>query len=108
MMMSSDTAPMTLTEVRGDLILAALCVGQFHAPCQIEDDRLLVKADAALVEALGALGLRLKSVTQTFNPAPMFAPSGATAGHGRRSVHYHVSHLHTDEDETEPPPASNA
>jgi urease accessory protein UreE len=106
--MSSNSTATTLTEVRGDLTLAALCVGQFHAPCQIENDHLLVKADTALQEALGALGLRLRSVTTVFNPAPMFAPAGATAGHGRRAVHHHVSHLHSDDDETEPPPASNA
>lgn len=105
--MSSDAEPRSLTEVRGDLVLAALCVGQFHAPCQIEEDCLLVRADASLLELLRALGLRLRQVTRAFNPAPMFAPTGSTAGHGRRSVHHHVSHLHPEDDESEPP-ASNA
>lgn len=100
---------MTLTEVRGDLILAALCVGQFRAPCQIEDDRLLVRADEALVAALKALGMRLATVAEGFTPEPMFAAlPGEAAGHGRRRVRYHVAHLH-DEPEDDPDlPASNA
>ena len=41
--MPETSTMQTLTEVRGDLVLAALCVGQFRAPCQIDSDRLLVK-----------------------------------------------------------------
>lgn len=109
--MPDKSEMLTLTEVCGDLVLAALCIGQFRAPCQIEDDRLLVRADAELLRALGALGLRVRTVAEPFTPAPLFAP--VDAHHGRRQVQHHVAHLHTD-DEDEPdeaegvPPASNA
>lgn len=94
----------TLTEVRGDLVLAALCIGQFRAPCQIDPDRLLVRSDEPLLQALGALGLQLSPVREGLTPAPMFAPdtptdSGASAGQtlGRRHVHTHISRHHDDE-----------
>lgn len=94
----------TLTEVRGDLVLAALCIGQFRAPCQIDSERLLVEADEALLQALGALGLSLIATQEAFTPAPLFAPEeamldrAARAGAGvRRLVHTHVSRTHDDE-----------
>ncbi len=64
----------TLTEVRGDLVLAALCIGQFRAPCQIDSERLVVLAGEPLVQALRALGLELRAVQMSFTPAPLFAP----------------------------------
>lgn len=107
--MSTVSQTMTLTEVRGDLILAALCVGQFRAPCQLEDDRLLVRADEGLIAALKALGMRLSTVAEPFTPEPMFAPvPEAALGHGKRRVRYHVAHLHEDAGEEPEAPASNA
>lgn len=105
----------SLTEVHGDLVLAALCVGQFRAPCQIDAERLVVEADEALLQALRALGLTLKLTQEPFTPAPMFAPEGAVldrmarAGALRRQVQTHVSRYH-DEDgaEEDPSEASNA
>lgn len=96
-----STAP-TLFEVRGDLVLAALCIGQFHAPCQIGSDHLLVEASAALAEALRGLGLQL---------APSFAPiQPVTLPAPPRRVVTHGAHSHDEDDEAETPhgPASNA
>ena len=97
-----------LTEVRGDLVLAALCVGQFRAPCQIDADRLLVRADEALIEALRALGLEIAAVVEPFTPAPMFAPEEVildqvARGLMRRHVQTHVFPPH-DEDGGEEDP----
>ena len=103
-----------LTEVRGDLVLAALCIGQFRAPCQIEDDRLLVRADEALRLALGALGLTLCScdaeAATGFTPAPLFAPDPPLVGAAvRRQVHTHISRHHDDDaPDEEAASASNA
>ncbi|MBZ4022951.1 hypothetical protein CKO11_10820 [Rhodobacter sp. TJ_12] len=101
----------TLTEVRGDLVLAALCVGQFRAPCQIDSDRLLVRADEALVQALHALGLETAAVVEDFTPAPIFAPDEvildqAARGLARRQVQTHVFRPHEEDgndEEPEPP-----
>lgn len=96
----------SLTEVRGDLVLAALCVGQFRAPCQIDTERLVVEADEALLQALRALGLSLSLTQEPFTPAPMFAPEEvvldrlARMSAGRRQVQTHVSRSH-DEDGAE-------
>lgn len=92
----------TLTEVRGDLVLAALCVGQFRAPCQIEAERLLVRADEALIQALRALGLEIAAVSEVFTPAPLFAPEElvldqVARGILRRQVTTHVFRPHDDE-----------
>lgn len=109
-----------LTEVTGDLVLAALCIGQHRAPCQVEKGRLLVARGAGLDALLGSLGVTLRNVRQAFTPEPVFAnettmehpsgehPSGEhPSGHPRRHVHFHVSRDHDDDEETEPP-ASNA
>lgn len=107
--MPETSTMQTLTEVRGDLVLAALCVGQFRAPCQIDSDRLLVQADEALGQALHALGLELRMTTEPFTPAPLFAPEQTILGqvaHGsaarRAAVHVHGSHDH-DADAPEEP-----
>jgi len=100
-----------LVDVRGDLVLAALCIGQFRAPCQIETDRLYVRADEALIQALRALGLTLQSAAiESFTPAPLFAPEpGLAALRGeRRHAHIHVSRQHDDDaaEENEAPGAN--
>ncbi|SOC12788.1 hypothetical protein SAMN05877809_106145 [Rhodobacter sp. JA431] len=102
----------TLTEVRGDLVLAALCVGQFRAPCQIDTSRLLVRADEALIQALHALGLETAAVVEDFTPVPLFAPEEVildqiARGLGRRQVQTHVFGPH-DEEGAEGEESSNA
>ncbi|WP_420343849.1 hypothetical protein [Paenirhodobacter sp.] len=78
-----------LIAVQGDLVLAALCVGQFHAPCQIEAERLLVQADGPLRQVLQTLGLKVDPVEAPFTPVPFFPPEASAP---RRGVHTHVSH----------------
>jgi len=100
--MTQSSSRQSLTEVRGDLPLAALCVGQFRAPCQIDVDRLLVMADEALLQALAALGLTLSPSSETFTPAPLFAPEevileGVAHAAGRLHVKTHVSRHHDEE-----------
>lgn len=98
----------SLTEVRGDLVLAALCVGQFRAPCQIEAERLLVRADEALAQALDALGLELAVVVESFTPVPFFAPEdlvdAAARGLTRRQVQTHVFRPHDEAGEDDAAP----
>lgn len=60
-------------------------VGNRHTPCQIEDDRLLIRQDHVLEAMLTGLGASVARVT-----AP-FQPEGGAYGHGR--VHGH-SHSH--------------
>lgn len=102
---SSTAAPSpTLFEVRGDLVLAALCIGRFHAPCQINADHLVVEASEELAEALREVGLQL---------APSFAPISPTTVPGPaspRRVVTHGTHSIDDDEEAETPhgPASNA
>ena len=104
-MFNSETE--TLTEVRGDLVLAALCIGQFHAPCQIDPERILVRADEPLLMALGALGLKIRAVVEEFTPAPLFVPDSellaqAARHHETRRVRTHVARYHgADPDELE-------
>ena len=100
---------LSLIECRGDLVLAALCVGQFRAPCQIEADRLIVRADAPLMAALRALGIELSPAPEgeAFTPAPNFAPEGAHLH--LRAARTHVSRHHDDEAPDEDlSPGSNA
>ncbi len=99
-----------LTEVTGDLVLAALCIGQHRAPCQVEKGRLLIARGAGLDALLGSLGVTLRNVREAFTPEPVFASETATehtSGHARRHVHFHVSRDH-DDDEEAAHPASNA
>ncbi|MBC7144835.1 MAG: hypothetical protein H5U24_05445 [Thioclava marina] len=91
--MSSTSQKSTLIELRGDLVRAALCIGRFHAPCQIEPDRLLVMADPALSAALSDLGLALTPVDEGFVPSDL--PASCTPA---RRVVTHGSHA-TEEDE---------
>jgi urease accessory protein UreE len=113
--MPVPSAPETLTELRGDLVLAALCVGQFHAPCQVDADRLLVRADEALLRALDALGLHMATVVEPFSPTPLFVSEEAVlaqvAKNTRRQVRTHISSLDDDNDGQEDirdVPSSNA
>ncbi len=77
-----------LLEIRGDLTRAAWHIGNRHAPCQIEAERLLIQADPILADMLGRLGL---DVIKTRGP---FEPERGAYGHGRTHGHDH-SHGHS-------------
>lgn len=84
-----DAAPEALLEVRGaELARLAWHIGNRHAPCQVEVDRLLIAPDPVLRDMLGRLGAKLRDVTEPFRP------EGGAYGEGR--THGHSHHHHGD------------
>jgi len=76
-----EAASEPLLAVTGDLPRLAWHIGNRHAPCQIEADRLLIEPDGVLQAMLEGLGA---DVTETVAP---FAPEGGAYGHGRTHGH---------------------
>ena len=58
-------------------------IGNLHAPCQIESNRLLVQSDHVLADMLLGLGAALREVSEPFQP------EGGAYGHGRAIGHSH-------------------
>jgi urease accessory protein len=81
----------------GHLAFAAWHIGNRHTPCQIEDNRLLIRQDHVLAGMLQQLGLALRAVCEPF------APVGGAYGHGRTLGHHH-GHPDHDHDHARPPP----
>jgi urease accessory protein len=84
-------APEALIEVTGSsLSRFAWHIGNRHTPCQIENDRLLIRGDPVIAHMLTHLGAALRNVT-----AP-FTPEGGAYGHGRTHAHEHghTAHAH--------------
>jgi urease accessory protein len=69
--------------IRGDLVRLAWHIGNRHTPCQIEADRLVIRADHVLADMLRGLG-----ATVTEAEAP-FTPEGGAYGMGRTMGHAH-------------------
>jgi urease accessory protein len=69
--------------IRGDLVRLAWHIGNRHTPCQIEPDRLVIRADHVLADMLRGLGAR---VTEAQEP---FTPEGGAYGLGRTMGHAH-------------------
>jgi urease accessory protein len=69
--------------VRGDLTRLAWHIGNRHTPCQIEADRLLIRADHVLAEMLRGLGAEVVAATEPF------MPEGGAYGLGRTMGHAH-------------------
>ena len=69
--------------IRGDLVRLAWHIGNRHTPCQIEADRLVIRADHVLAEMLRGLGA---TVTEGHEP---FTPEGGAYGMGRTMGHAH-------------------
>lgn len=101
-------APDDLLEVRGaDLMRMAWHIGNRHAPCQIEADRLLIQRDRVMADMLRQLGAELREVSEPFTPEGGAYGHGRTMGHSHghehgaaHHVHHHSSHTHVeDEDE---------
>jgi urease accessory protein len=76
-------APEVLYDVRGPLTRLAWHIGNRHTPCQIEGDRLLIRADPVLKLMLQGLGATVVEVTEPFRP------EGGAYGHGRTFGHEH-------------------
>ena len=69
--------------VTGDLTRLAWHIGNRHTPCQIERDRLVIRADHVLADMLRGLG-----ATVVAADAP-FTPEGGAYGLGRTMGHAH-------------------
>jgi urease accessory protein len=69
--------------IKGDLVRLAWHIGNRHTPCQIEPDRLVIRADHVLADMLRGLG-----ATVTEAQAP-FTPEGGAYGLGRTMGHAH-------------------
>ncbi len=76
--------------VRGpELAALAWHIGNRHTPCQVEPDRLVIRADHVLEAMLVQLGAE---VTPRMEP---FRPLGGAYGHGRTMGHDHgPAHAH--------------
>lgn len=83
-------APEPLIAVTGDLPRLAWHIGNRHTPCQIENDRLVIREDHVISHMLEHLGASLTRFT-----AP-FRPEGGAYGHGRTFGHEHgpADHVH--------------
>lgn len=58
-------------------------IGNRHAPCRIEAERLLIRADPVLAAMLRQLGAEVDEVMEPFSP------EGGAYGHGRTLGHSH-------------------
>lgn len=77
-------APEDLLEVTGpDLPRLAWHIGNRHTPCQIEEQRLLIKHDHVIRDMLGRIGASVREVSEPFTP------EGGAYGHGRTHGHAH-------------------
>jgi urease accessory protein len=84
-----------LIEVRGaDLIRLAWHIGNRHTPCQIEENRLLIRQDAVMADMLQRLGAAVTKVTEPFIPEGGAYGMGRTHGHDHSHVHVHGGHGH--------------
>lgn len=72
-----------LLEVRGDLARLAWHIGNRHTPCEIREDRLVIRRDHVLADMLRRLGAE---VAEAEGP---FRPEGGAYGHGRTHGHAH-------------------
>jgi urease accessory protein len=87
-----------LMEVQGDLHRLAWHIGNRHAPCQIEGDRLLIRRDHVMRKMLEGLGAVVKDVVEPFTPEGGAYGMGRTMGHshGHGNGHGH-GHSHDDD-----------
>jgi urease accessory protein len=88
-----EAAAEPLYAVRGDLVRLAWHIGNRHAPCEIGEDRLLIRRDHVLRDMVLRLG---GEVAEFEGP---FTPEGGAYGHGRvmGHEHHHGGHGHDHE-----------
>ena len=78
-----EAAPEAVLVVTGPLARLAWHVGNRHAPCRIEADRLIVRDDPVMRAMLEGLGATCEAATLPFRP------EGGAYGHGRTMGHSH-------------------
>jgi urease accessory protein len=88
-----------LMEVQGDLHRYAWHIGNRHAPCQIERDRLLIRRDHVLRAMLEGLGAVVKDVVEPFTPEGGAYGMGRVMGHSHGTGHGHRHGHGHDHDE---------
>lgn len=89
-----------LMEVQGDLHRYAWHIGNRHAPCQIERDRLLIRRDHVLRAMLEGLGAVVKDVVEPFTPEGGAYGMGRVMGHSHGTGHGHGhGHAHDHDEE---------
>lgn len=88
-----------LMEVQGDLHRYAWHIGNRHAPCQIERDRLLIRRDHVLRAMLEGLGAVVKDVVEPFTPEGGAYGMGRVMGHAHGTGHGHRHGHGHDHDE---------
>lgn len=89
-----------LIEVQGDLHRYAWHIGNRHAPCQIERDRLLIRRDHVLRAMLEGLGAVVKDVVEPFTPEGGAYGMGRVMGHSHGTGHGHGhGHAHDHDEE---------
>ena len=104
-------APEAVLVLTGSLARAAWHIGNRHAPCQIEDDRLVIRHDPDLEQMLRGLGVTVSPAMAPFRPERGAHGHGCTPGHdqpeehGHPHVHLHVSRPPDEDDAPDPYPA---
>lgn len=98
-----------LLAITGDLPRLAWHIGDCHTPCQIEAQRLLVRADDMPEAMLQQLGADILAVSEPFIPESgafrMVRAAGhdqapdPAAIHGHLHIHHHSAHHHDDDDD---------
>ncbi|MFN3846955.1 MAG: urease accessory protein UreE [Paracoccaceae bacterium] len=94
-----------------DLARYAWHIGNRHTPCQVEPDRLVIRADHVLEAMLRQLGADVRTTHAPFAPEVGAYGMGRPMGHahdtdhGHLHVHHHASHHHDDKDDEEETPA---
>jgi urease accessory protein len=81
--------------VQGDLPRLAWHIGNRHTPCQIEDDRLVIRDDHVLKAMLVQLGATVTHAMEPFTPEGGAYGHGRTMGHDHGHAHGHVPHVFT-------------
>jgi urease accessory protein len=71
--------------IRGDLARLAWHIGNRHTPCQIEADRLMIRADHVLEGMLRGLGADVRPAIEPFQPEQGAYGMGRTMGHSHGS-----------------------
>lgn len=67
--------------IRGNLVRLAWHIGNRHTPCQIEADRLVIRADHVLADMLLGLGASVQEGREAFTPEGGAYGLGRTMGH---------------------------
>ncbi len=84
-----------LLQVTGpSLARLAWHIGNRHTPCQVENDRLLIRQDHVLADMLRRLGAEVAEVTAPFRPEGGAYGHGRTMGHDHGHDHDHGHHHH--------------